>query len=146
MERIEAAQGLDRGSPDLGPGQTRANHAAISEAAKQRGEIVIDDPISAAEALFGLWQGFSNLQLALALPPEDVDEWIAGRVMRGVEIFMRAHQPQPAVRRNPSMSITKKKSDKQSGFRGFAPKALDFFSELDAHQTREMVSGEQRAI
>ena len=184
MQRIEAAQGLDRGSPGsgplvetltrfghgimrflasapavgfynslsaelrlhpklakafwhLGPGQTRANLAAILAEASQRGEILIDDPVAAAEALFGLWQGFSNLQLALALPPEDIDQWIDGRVTRGVEIFIRAHQIRPPSRRKHSMAVTKMSVRTESEFRGFAPKAMEFFKELDAHQSRE---------
>ena len=88
---------LARAFWDLGPGKTRANLAAILAAAAKRGDIVIDDAHKAAEALFGLWQGFSNLQLALALPPEDVDAWIADRVARGVGIFLRAHQPGSAA-------------------------------------------------
>lgn len=78
---------------DLGPGKTRSNLAAILSAAAQRGEIEIDDATQSAEALFGMWQGFSNLQLALALPPADIDAWIADRVLRGVNIFLLAHQP-----------------------------------------------------
>jgi TetR/AcrR family transcriptional repressor of mexJK operon len=76
---------------DLGPGQTRANLAAILGAAAERGEITIDDPFESAEGLFGMWQGFSNLQLALALLPSDRDAWISGRVARGIDLFMRAH-------------------------------------------------------
>jgi TetR/AcrR family transcriptional repressor of mexJK operon len=76
---------------DLGPGQTRANLAAILGAAAKRGEITIDDPFESAEGLFGMWQGFSNLQLALALLPSDRDAWISGRVARGIDLFMRAH-------------------------------------------------------
>ena len=38
-----------------------------------------------------MWQGFSNLQLALALLPADRDALIAGRVARGIDLFMRAH-------------------------------------------------------
>ncbi len=140
MERIEAAQGVVRGSPsqepvaqtlhafgmgimtflasepavgfynalsaelrhhpelaqafwNLGPGQTRANLSAILASAAARGEIVIGDPLQAAEALFGLWQGFSNLQLALALPPENVTAWIEHRVSYGLDLFLRAHAP-----------------------------------------------------
>ena len=78
---------------DFGPGQTRANLAALLAVAAKRGDIMIEDPVQAAEALFGLWQGFSNLQLALALPPENVAAWIERRVSQGVEIFLRAHAP-----------------------------------------------------
>ena len=83
---------------DLGPGQTRANLAALLENAANRGALSIDDPVHAAEALFGLWQGFSNLQLALGLPPEDVPAWIERRVSLGVDIFLRAYAPTSLLR------------------------------------------------
>ena len=77
---------------ELGPGRTRANLAAILAKAAERGEIKIDDPGHAAEALFGLWQGFSNLQLALEGGTDDARAAIADRVERGIAIFMRAHR------------------------------------------------------
>ena len=54
---------------------------------------MIDDPFDSAEALFGMWQGFSNLQLALALLPSDREAWVSGRVARGIDLFLRAHAP-----------------------------------------------------
>ncbi len=77
---------------ELGPGRTRANLAAILARAAEHGEIQIDDPGHAADALFGLWQGFSNLQLALEGGTEEMRALIAGRVDRGIAIFMRAHR------------------------------------------------------
>ena len=82
---------LSRAFWELGPGRSRANLAAILNDAARRGEIAIDDPGHAAEALFGLWQGFSNLQLALEGSSEEMRAAIADRVDRGIVIFMRAH-------------------------------------------------------
>jgi len=82
---------LSRAFWDLGPGRTRANLAAILSRAADRGEIDIDDPGEAADALFGLWQGFSNLQLALKGGSEEARASIAERVERGIAIFLRAH-------------------------------------------------------
>lgn len=82
---------LSRAFWDLGPGRTRANLAAILSAAAERGEIAIDDPGEAADALFGLWQGFSNLRLAFVGGDRAVHASIPGRVDRGIVVFMRAH-------------------------------------------------------
>ena len=82
---------LSRAFWELGPGRTRANLATILTMAAERGEINMDDPGHAAEALFGLWQGFSNLQLAVDGGTEEARASIAGRVDRGIAIFMRAH-------------------------------------------------------
>lgn len=84
---------------DLGPGKTRANLAAVLEVAAKRGEIAVDDPLAAAEILFGLWQGFSPMQLALGLAPHDTETWINNRVRRGVSLFMQAHQITPIGKR-----------------------------------------------
>jgi TetR/AcrR family transcriptional regulator, mexJK operon transcriptional repressor len=83
---------LSRAFWALGPGRTRANLAAILSAAAERGDINIDDAGQAAEALFGLWQGFSNLQFASEGSTEEIRASIAGRVDRGIAIFMRAHR------------------------------------------------------
>ena len=42
----------------------------------------------AADSLFGLWQGFSNLQLALDVGSDQVRASIERRVDRGIAIFM----------------------------------------------------------
>jgi uncharacterized protein (TIGR02453 family) len=134
---------LARAFWNLGPGQTRANLAAILAAAAKRGELAIDDPNEAADALFGLWQGFSNLQLALGLPPDDVDQWITSRVARGTAIFLGAHSTQQPEkdRRTTAMPKAPKVPPDNRGFQGFSPKAFQFFTELDAHQTREWFHG-----
>lgn len=83
---------LSRAFWELGPGRTRANLVAILARAADRGEIAVDDPGHAAEALFGLWQGFSNLQFALQGSCAETRALIADRIDRGIAIFMRAHR------------------------------------------------------
>ena len=74
----------------LGPGRTRANLARILVAANERGEINAADPEAAAEMLFGSWQGFGNLRVALGVDQPDT---IETRVERGIQMFMRAFPP-----------------------------------------------------
>ena len=52
---------LARAFYDLGPGRTRQNLAGVIAAAVARGELTAVDPAHAAEELFGMWQGFTNL-------------------------------------------------------------------------------------
>ena len=75
----------------LGPGRTRANLTSLLADAASRGEIVADDPQAAAEALFGLWQGFSNLALVREGGAERVRASVAERVARGTAMFLAAH-------------------------------------------------------
>ena len=76
---------------NVGPGRTRANLAAILEQAGQRGELDIEDPLEAAEHLFGLWQGFSNLQLSLGVETKEIRRTLETRVDRGLSVFLRAY-------------------------------------------------------
>ncbi|MBV9077626.1 MAG: TetR/AcrR family transcriptional regulator [Methylobacteriaceae bacterium] len=76
---------------DHGPGRTRASLAAILAAARDRGELVIDDAEEAAEHLFGLWQGFSNLQLSLGLEAKRIRDTVDRRVEAGLDAFLRAY-------------------------------------------------------
>ena len=78
---------------DAGPGQTRRELAQILRHAGDRGEITIDDPGDAADELFGMWQGFSNFQLALSIDVDDVRADIDRRVRRSVRTFLAAHVP-----------------------------------------------------
>lgn len=73
---------------DIGPARTISNLASILAGAGDR--LVIDDPIKAAEALFGLWQGASNFQLSLGVDAEGADQAIAERVDYGIAVFVRA--------------------------------------------------------
>jgi TetR/AcrR family transcriptional regulator, mexJK operon transcriptional repressor len=81
---------LARAFYDLGPGRTRANLAAVIAEAHTRGEIDAPDAEGAAEALFGLWQGFSNFQLALSIDEPMFKTGLETRVNNGVLRFMRA--------------------------------------------------------
>jgi TetR/AcrR family transcriptional regulator, mexJK operon transcriptional repressor len=82
---------LARAFWDIGPGKTKQNLAAILYDAAQRGELRIDNADEAAEILMGMWQGFSNYQLALGLGSQRETETIELRVERGIEVFMRAY-------------------------------------------------------
>ena len=77
---------------ELGPGRSRANLAAVIATAVTRGELVpacvAED---AAEQLFGLWQGFSNFQLLLAIDIDAVRAAVPLRVQRGVAAFLRLY-------------------------------------------------------
>lgn len=75
----------------LGPGNSRATIAAIIAAGAERGELVVDDPGDAADALFGLWQGMTNFQLSLNIDVDAIRADIPGRVNRGVARFMRLY-------------------------------------------------------
>ncbi len=76
-----------------GPGRTRANLVALLSTATHAGELDLDDPELAAEQLFGLWQGFTNLQYPLGVRD---DIGLVRRVEAGVQLFLRAH-PTPAA-------------------------------------------------
>lgn len=56
---------LARAFYDAGPGSTRLGLAAVLAHVAEAGQLALDDPGAAAEQLFGMWQGFSNFQLAL---------------------------------------------------------------------------------
>ena len=88
---------------DAGPGRTRANLTRLIEQAAHDGELLVRDPRQAADHLFGLWQGFSNFQLALGIPD---DTTIEQRVDSAIELFLRAYPPQP--QRNPGGRSTRK--------------------------------------
>ncbi len=73
---------------EAGPGRTRANLTRLLRQAADAGELDVPDPQQAADHLFGLWQGFTNFQLALGVPD---DMHIDRRVDAGVEVFLRAY-------------------------------------------------------
>jgi TetR/AcrR family transcriptional repressor of mexJK operon len=78
---------------EAGPGYVRAQLARIIAAGHERGELEVDDPLTAAEDLASLWQGFLPLtmKLGVGLPPTGAA--LRHRVVRGVELFLRAHAP-----------------------------------------------------
>lgn len=81
--------GLARTFHEAGPARTIRNLAAILASASDR--LRMDDPVKAAEALFGLWQGASNFQLSLDVDAEAAKAAIAERVDYGIALFMRAY-------------------------------------------------------
>ena len=54
---------------DAGPGRSRQALAKRLALAVDHGELVIDDPVLAAEDLVGLWQGMMRVELAVGLRP-----------------------------------------------------------------------------
>jgi TetR/AcrR family transcriptional regulator, mexJK operon transcriptional repressor len=78
---------------DAAPGQCQQALAAILEDAARRGEIVVDDPKSAAEDLVALWKGFCDFKLKLGLIDPPSPEAIVARAARGTQVFLRAYAP-----------------------------------------------------
>lgn len=74
----------------VGPARTIENLAAILAGAGDR--LAIDDPVKAAEALFGLWQGASNFQLSLGVDIQAAGAAVVERVDYGIALFIRAYQ------------------------------------------------------
>ena len=82
---------LARAFYDLGPGRTRQNLAGVIAAAVARGELTAVDPAHAAEELFGMWQGFTNFQMALGIDIAAIREGMPERVERAVVLFLRLY-------------------------------------------------------
>jgi TetR/AcrR family transcriptional regulator, mexJK operon transcriptional repressor len=74
---------------DAGPGRTKAKLADIL-ASPLAADLVIPDPIAAADMLLGMWQGMSHFQLMLGVDDASVVANVAERVERGVTTFMIA--------------------------------------------------------
>jgi TetR/AcrR family transcriptional repressor of mexJK operon len=75
----------------LGPGKTLQNLTLLIPAANQAGELVVPNPLAAAEELFGLWQGVTNYRILLGVDVGAVREDLLARVQRGVAVFLRAY-------------------------------------------------------
>ncbi len=75
---------------DAGPGRTRHNLVQLIIQANQNGELHVPDVELAAEQLFGLWQGFTNLQYALGIPDTT---GLDRRVEAGVQMFLDIYGP-----------------------------------------------------
>ena len=76
---------------DAGPGRSRQALAKRLALAVDHGELVIDDPVLAAEDLVGLWQGMMRVELAVGLRPTPTPAMMRARVDRGVRLFMRLY-------------------------------------------------------
>lgn len=96
---------LARAFHDLGPGRTRRNLAGLIAAAVARGELSVTDPTHAADELFGMWQGFTNFEMALGIETGAIRDGLANRVERAVGSFMRLHGPPSADRDRPSPKL-----------------------------------------
>ena len=83
---------------EAGPGRTHANLAAIL-ANPLAAPLHIDDPLAAAELLFGMWQGMTNYRLMLGVDHAAVIASIPARVTHGVDRFLSAYKP-PHARRS----------------------------------------------
>ena len=82
---------LARAFYEAGPGSTHAALTAVIEQAAAAGQLTVDDPSDAAERLFGMWQGFSNFQLALSPDSESIRASLPARVREAVRIFLFAY-------------------------------------------------------
>ena len=88
---------------DRGPGRTRSNLAALLAGAAERGELAPPCAEQAADELFGLWQGFTNFQLALGVDVDALRADLEARVDRGIAVFLAAYgsAQAPRPRRGP---------------------------------------------
>ena len=75
-----------------GPGRVRAALAAMIAAAAERGELVVDDPASAADDLVSLWEGSLPAKIAFGLAELSTPAEIRRRAVRGTEVFLRAYR------------------------------------------------------
>jgi len=96
MESMLALEFQDR--PDLGqrffaagPGNCRTQLAGLLQRTADVGDLVLTDPIDAAEDLMALWKGFLDfkLRVGVAHPPGPVE--IADRVRRGTALFLKLY-------------------------------------------------------
>lgn len=77
---------------DAGPGFIRAQLAKTIAEGAARGEIMVDNPLRAAEDLAALWQGFLPLEVRFGVCGPLTRAEVAERVCRGVALFLKAHQ------------------------------------------------------
>lgn len=78
---------------EAGPYYCRGKLADMIAAARDRGEIAIDDTVKGAEDLIGLWLGLLHKELAMGRVPSPGAAVIEARVRRGIGVFMRAYAP-----------------------------------------------------
>lgn len=76
-----------------GPNNCRMRLAAVLRDAEAAGAIATDDPITAAEDLFGIWQGFADIELKFGLIQGLDPAAIGARVARGTRRFLKAYRP-----------------------------------------------------
>jgi TetR/AcrR family transcriptional repressor of mexJK operon len=78
---------------EAGPYYCRAKIAEMLTAARDRGEIALDDPLQGAEDLMGLWLGILHKELAMGRVSSPSAAEIERRVRHGTAVFMRAYAP-----------------------------------------------------
>jgi TetR/AcrR family transcriptional repressor of mexJK operon len=76
---------------EAGPYYCRAKLAEMLVAARDRGEIAIDDPLQGAEDLVGLWLGMLHKELAMGRVASPSAADIERRVRHGIAVFLRAY-------------------------------------------------------
>ncbi|HZF44661.1 MAG TPA: TetR/AcrR family transcriptional regulator [Sphingomonadaceae bacterium] len=76
---------------EAGPYHCRAKLAELIAAGRDRGEVVIDNPIQGAEDLINLWYGMLHKELAMGRIPSPGTAEIDRRVQHGIQVFMRAY-------------------------------------------------------
>lgn len=76
---------------EAGPYYCRSKLAEMIVAARDRGEVAIDDPIRGAEDLVGLWLGLMHKELSMGRVPSPTQAQIEDRVRHGISVFMRAY-------------------------------------------------------
>jgi TetR/AcrR family transcriptional regulator, mexJK operon transcriptional repressor len=78
---------------EAGPERTRASLARIIEAAAERGELVLDAPMDAADDLMSLWKGHADNRVLMGIEPPLSEAALERRARRGTEVFLRAYRP-----------------------------------------------------
>lgn len=66
--------------------------AAVIKARMKSGELMTDDPLAAAEALFGLLLGTAYIRFALGVPERFTPALKRKRIVRAVRIFLAAYR------------------------------------------------------
>ena len=77
---------------NAGPGRVRAALASIIADATARGELSVDDPVSAADDLVSLWESNRPALTAFGLAEPASAEEVRHRAWRGTEVFLRAYR------------------------------------------------------
>ena len=76
---------------EAGPYYCRGKLAEMIAAARDRGEIAIDNPLHGAEDVVGLWLGMLHKELSMGRVPSPTQTKIEDRVRHGITVFMRAY-------------------------------------------------------
>lgn len=81
-----------------GPVQTRDMLAEVIEAASRRNELLVNDPVQAAEDLTALWRGELANRLIFGMVHSITEQEIRAQIDHGTDIFLRAYGKQPPAR------------------------------------------------